>query len=80
MFDTFCFPPLAGNCKNTDLGGRRRINDGVNYKKKFEIGKKKCQEALILAVKYRRFAHRLKLMNNVLLFALRIQSLDATGD
>ena len=28
---------------------------------------KKCQEALILAVKYRRFAHRLKLMNNVLL-------------
>ena len=40
MFDTFCFPPLAGNCKNTDLGGRRRINDGVNYKKKFKIGKK----------------------------------------
>lgn len=28
---------------------------------------KKCQEALILAVKYRRFTHRLKLMNNVLL-------------
>lgn len=28
---------------------------------------KKFQEALILAVKYRRFTHRLKLMNNVLL-------------
>lgn len=40
VFDTFCFPPLAGNCKNTDLGGKRRINDGVNYKKKFRIGKK----------------------------------------
>ena len=38
------FPPLAGNCKNTDLGGRRRINDGVNYKKKFEIGKKSAKK------------------------------------